>query len=143
MHFVVAPKVKAGRNELTTAQRTSSFFSETPRVAGQILRRGQSIVLSEAQLKLNELHLRRMMLAGAIEITAVLDSGQKIPLNASMTVVLPKEEAAPAPVNAEPVAKEEAAPAEAAPESAPEPEPAPAEPVEEAVAPSPKKKRKE
>jgi len=74
MHFEITASQQAIRKPLTTAQRKSSLFAEAPRIAGQTLRRGQVLRFDEAKFKANEVMLKRLFDAGAIEI-AQIDGG--------------------------------------------------------------------
>jgi hypothetical protein len=63
--------------QLTQAQKTSSLFSEEPMVMGKALRRGlPPLRIDEAQFKQNQIMLKRLFDAGAINIKAV--DGEKV-----------------------------------------------------------------
>ena len=79
MHFEITHGVKAGK-QLTAAQRNSSLFSEEPRIGAQTLRRGSPpLKLSREQVVTLASQLKRLFLAGAIEITG-FDDGRKMSL---------------------------------------------------------------
>lgn len=86
MHYVIKPVVTQHRTNLSHAQRTSPLFSETPVVLGKTLRRGQSMVISEEQMKANEAHLKRMVDAGSITVKAELSAEEKEALHKQLTV---------------------------------------------------------
>lgn len=71
MHFEITASNQAIRKPLTTAQRNSSLFSEAPRIGGKTLRRGQTIKFDETQFRANEVMLKRLFDAGAVEIVQV------------------------------------------------------------------------
>jgi hypothetical protein len=79
MHFEITPAMTAVRKALTPTQRTSSRFSEAPRIGAKTLRRGQKLVLKVEDLtKPVVLQLRRLFTAGAIEIHQVSDAGRRM-----------------------------------------------------------------
>lgn len=80
MHWIIKPAVTAIRTNPTPQQKNSSLFSEAPVVAGKTLRRGQSIVLDEAGMKLHENHLKRLLDAHAIVVTRVDSDGKEFPV---------------------------------------------------------------
>lgn len=71
MHFEITASLSAIRKNLTKAQRNSSLFAEAPRVAGKTLRRGVTMKLEPEQFKTQEVMLKRLFDAGAIEIAQV------------------------------------------------------------------------
>lgn len=139
MHFIVKPAVTQRRAELTPAQRGSSLFSEAPTVLGRILRRGQSMTITEEQMKLNESQLKRLFDAHAIDIFRV-EGGKEISLRddkkaqdkmlEDVRQELKKEEAPPPEP---PKAEEPPPPAPEEPAAAPEPEKAPEVKAEDPV----------
>ncbi len=79
--YVITRGVKAGRN-LTTAQRSSSKFSEEPVVLGKVLRsRSLPMKVSPEQFNLNRIELERLEKAGAIDIYAPFKSDVDDSLN--------------------------------------------------------------
>lgn len=72
MHFEITASQQAIRQNLTPAQRNSSLFSEAPRIGGRTLRRGQMLKFDESQFKANEVIIKRLFDAGAIEIVHVV-----------------------------------------------------------------------
>lgn len=72
MHFEITASQQAVRKNLTSAQRNSSLFSESPRIGGRTLRRGQMLKFDESQFKANEVIIKRLFDAGAIEIVHVV-----------------------------------------------------------------------
>lgn len=76
MHFEISRAFRHGM-QLTQAQKTSSLFSEEPMVMGKALRRGlPPLRIDEAQFKQNQIMLKRLFDAGAINIKAV--DGEKV-----------------------------------------------------------------
>lgn len=71
MQYKIETATGTIRTNPTHAQRTSALFSEAPIIGGRILRRGQSIILSELQMKHGEIQLQRLLSAGAIKITPI------------------------------------------------------------------------
>lgn len=69
MKYKIEPAIGSIRTNPTHKQRTSALFSESPVVAGQTLRRGQSITLDDKQMAQHESHLKRLVDAGSIKIT--------------------------------------------------------------------------
>jgi len=86
MKYKIEPAIGAVRSNLSHSQRTSSLFSETPTVAGQILRRGQSITFDEKQMLQHGNHLKRLVEAGSIRVTPV-----GVPESTSIAADLKKE----------------------------------------------------
>lgn len=72
MHFEITASQQAVRKNLTSAQRNSSLYSESPRIGGQTLRRGQMLKFDESQFKANQVIIKRLFDAGAIEIVHVV-----------------------------------------------------------------------
>lgn len=71
MHFEITRALKPGQ-QLTSAQRNSSLFAEEPRIGAQVLRRGSlPLRLSEAAFKASFTQIKRLFMAGAIDIAAV------------------------------------------------------------------------
>lgn len=79
-HYVVTPALTAVRKGLNMIQRKSSFFSEAPRVMGKPMRRGARLVLTEAEMKMNALHIGRLHKNHAIEIHRVGENGTEVDL---------------------------------------------------------------
>lgn len=71
MHFEISASIQAIHKHLTTAQRNSSLFSEAPRIGVKTLRRGQVLNFSEAEFKAQEVQIKRLFDAGAIEVFMV------------------------------------------------------------------------
>lgn len=69
MKYEIKPAVSQHRQHLTPAQRTSSLFSESPTVMGKVLRRGQSLVVTDKDMAHHENQLKRLIDAGSITIT--------------------------------------------------------------------------
>lgn len=104
MKYEIKPAVSQHRQHLTPAQRTSSLFSETPTVLGKVLRRGQSMTVTEEQMKSNESILRRLVEAGSITVSPLN------PVTKEVTIEVKSEpEAAKPPVVTEPPEQVEAA----------------------------------
>lgn len=82
--FVVTGAMTAVRKHLNTKQRTSSYFNEAPVVLGKTLRRGAKVKLTSTQMKLNEIPLKRLFEAHAIEIYRVDEAGELVSLRESM-----------------------------------------------------------
>lgn len=76
--FMVMSAMGAVRKHLTRKQKSSSFFQEAPHVAGKTLRRGLKVLLTETQMKANELKLKRLFDSHSIEIYSL--KGEK-PVN--------------------------------------------------------------
>lgn len=72
MHFEITASQQAVRKNLTPAQRNSSLFSESPRIGGRTLRRGQMLKFDESQFEANKVLIKRLFDAGAIEIVHVV-----------------------------------------------------------------------
>lgn len=74
-------KITAAHTRLNSrvdrVQRSSSMFSEAPRIGTQILRPGTSIMLTEAQADSMRTRLMLLLKSGSIEIE-MLDSGEKV-----------------------------------------------------------------
>lgn len=71
MHFEIRRALCPGK-QLTPAQRTSSVFAEEPRIGARTLRRGlPPLKLNEAQFAASLPQIKKLFLAGAIEISAV------------------------------------------------------------------------
>lgn len=153
-HYEISSAIHPGK-QLTPAQRTSSLFSEAPRIGTTILRRGKILKLSEAELHIQSLQIKRHLASGSIEIyqvdeetgarariitfgapsiqKAVQEHIEKQPIRDDVMLQMEAEKAieetgeAPDPVDAAPVAAEAQEP-----EEAPAVEPAP-EVVQEEV----------
>lgn len=126
MHYEIAAAVQSVGKQLTPAQRSSSLFSEAPRIGSKTLRRGQSTKFSEAEMKASEVIIKRLYDAHAIEIYRV-DGDRRVSMRDqknSAPAEPPKKVAPPA------VITPEAPPV--APPAPPEPPPAPPEPVQAA-----------
>jgi hypothetical protein len=111
---------------LTTKQRTSSFFTEEPRVGTHIVRLDHPLRFTDAELEAHEADLKRLLEAEAIEIVRLSEDGSEAPVvppQAPPTV--PSGEAPTAPPT-EPPPATEPSPPEPPAESAPS-EPPPAE----------------
>lgn len=95
-YYVIEPALKATRQNLTMAQRNSSMFSEAPRIMGKTLRRGSKLLLSDAQMNQNALHIGRLYKAHAIEISEVQEDGSTVSMRemekARKTPVVMKED---------------------------------------------------
>lgn len=123
MHFEITASLQSLHKQLTPAQRNSSLFSESPRLAGKTLRRGQVMRLSEAEFKANEVMAKRLFDAGAIDIVMV-DGANREDLRTKKSVKVESKEPEKAPPPPPPSApkvevKEEVPPPP--PEPAPEP----------------------
>jgi hypothetical protein len=73
MHFEITSSIKPGK-QLTPAQKNSSLFTEAPRIGTKTIRRGQTIVLSKEEFQFHEVVIKRLVLAGAIDIKTVNDT---------------------------------------------------------------------
>lgn len=78
MHYEVTSALKPGQ-QLTARQRTSSYFTDAPRVGTHTIRRGQVLRLSSEQFKASKGDLKKLLLGHSIEIFQVDDSG-KVPV---------------------------------------------------------------
>lgn len=74
MHYEITASLQTINKHLTSAQRNSSLFSEAPRIGGVTLRRGQVLKFNQDQMRHNDVMLRRLFDAGAIEIFQVTDT---------------------------------------------------------------------
>lgn len=73
MHYEITASQQAIRQNLTSAQRNSSLFSESPRIGGRTLRRGQTLKFDKAQFETNLVIIQRLIKAGAIQVVAVVE----------------------------------------------------------------------
>jgi hypothetical protein len=73
MHYEITASQQAIRKNLSTTQRMSSLYSDSPRIGTVTLRRGQVLRLSVAEHKYHQAHLDRLIAAGAITVVAVND----------------------------------------------------------------------
>jgi hypothetical protein len=95
MHYVIRSAMKPGVR-LTPMQRSSSFFSEEPRLGTTILRRGTEITLTAEQYALAETRIRQLLSAEAIIVSKVGDEVK----GEGYEVTKAKEEAAAAEAKA-------------------------------------------
>lgn len=82
--------------QLSKAQKNSSLFSEAPVIAGKVLRRGVSIVLSEVQYLAQKAKLDALVKAGAITIQITGTEGKaeiKTSVDTNKPLDIPKVEA--------------------------------------------------
>lgn len=133
MHYEVTSALKPGQ-QLTGKQRTSPYFTDSPRIGVHTIRRGQVLRLSEAQFQASKADIRKLLRGEAIELYVVNGEFRDrildfdVPLPAQKEAVETKETPdapPPAPVVEAPVVDTPSA-VEPAPESsvpAPAPEP--------------------
>lgn len=72
MHYEITASQQAIRQNLTSAQRNSSLFSESPRIGGRTLRRGQTLKFDASQYEVSKVIIERLHKAGAIEVFMVV-----------------------------------------------------------------------
>lgn len=84
-----------GFTQINPAQRMSSLFSEAPAIAGKVLRRGTSLVLTEVQYLANKSKISMLEKAGAIKVELLVDGGKiegsvTVDVNAPLAPTLPE-----------------------------------------------------
>lgn len=90
MHFEIRSAIKPG-TQLTPAQRSSSFFSEVPVIAGKQIRRGAVLKFSAEQMDANRLQITRLLKGEAIIVT-VVDDEPVAEAPSTPVVEIPKDE---------------------------------------------------